>query len=64
MKNKILRMPQVIEICGHSKSSIYALMAKNLFPKSIKISERAIGWLESDIQEWIDSKVRDGGRHA
>ncbi len=42
---------------GLSRSTIYALMAAGKFPKSISLGERAVGWLESDIQGWIDSRV-------
>lgn len=40
-----------------SRSTIYALMAAGKFPRSIPLGERSIGWLESDIQDWIDSRI-------
>ena len=54
----IIRLPDVIKMTGLSRSSIYAMMDKKLFPMSLKIGPRAIGWLNSDIQEWIDAKVK------
>lgn len=64
MNKRILRIHQVIEITGQSRSNIYLLMTKNLFPKAIKISERSVGWLQSDINNWIDSKIKNGDRHV
>ena len=55
--NKIKRIKDVKNIVGLSRSSIYAMMATENFPKSIPLGLRSVGWLESDIQDWIDSRV-------
>ena len=57
MSNKIIRLPAVKEKTGLSRSSIYLRMTKNDFPKSISLGDRAIGWLESDIEQWLDDKI-------
>lgn len=57
MSNKILRLPAVKEITGLSRSSIYLRMSKREFPKSISLGDRAIGWLEEDINQWIEDKI-------
>lgn len=54
---KILKIKQVIEIVGLSRSSIYYLIKKGDFPRQIKISMRASGWLMSDVNKWIDSRA-------
>jgi predicted DNA-binding transcriptional regulator AlpA len=38
-----------------------------VFPKPVPLGPRAVGWLESDVSEWIAGRVkiaRDGGRQA
>lgn len=55
--SQILRLKQVIRKVGLSKSTIYEKMSEGLFPTSIKLSERSVGWLESDINDWISSKI-------
>ena len=56
--NKIIkRLNGVISMVGLSRSTIYALMAANKFPKSISLGARSVGWLESDIHAWIDSRI-------
>ena len=60
----IVRRPQVQVRTGLPKSSIYALMAKGAFPKPIKIGARAVGWLDSDIDAWIEAQVSASRRES
>jgi len=57
MSEKILRRPEVEERTGLKRSSLYAAIKNGEFPSPIKLSERAVGWTESSINEWIKSKV-------
>ena len=57
MPHRMLRLPSVIELTGLSRSSIYLRMKNNVFPQSISLGDRAIAWLESDIEQWIEEKV-------
>jgi prophage regulatory protein len=57
LNQKLLRLPQVKEATGLSKSSIYARIAQGTFPKQIQLSPRIVAWLDSDIQKWINNQV-------
>ena len=57
LQTKLLRLPQVKESTGLSKSSIYARIAEGTFPKQISIGPRLVVWVESDIQNWIAELV-------
>lgn len=64
MANTILRLPTVKSLVGLSRSSIYLKISQGTFPKPISLGERAVGWLESDIQSWIENRIeesRQGG---
>lgn len=54
---KVLRLRAAKDWTGLSRSTIYAMMKDGKFPKSISLGARAIGWIESDIQGWIDSRI-------
>ena len=56
----ILRLPTVINRTGLSRSSIYLRMSEGSFPQQISLGEdgRAIGWIESEINEWIDEQIK------
>lgn len=60
----ISRRPQVQVRTGLPKSSIYALMAKGTFPRPVKIGARAVGWLNSDIDAWIETQVAASRRES
>ncbi len=59
---RILRRPKVEQTTGLSRSSIYAKMdPKSVyhdlsFPQSVKLGLRAVGWEESAIYAWLDSR--------
>jgi len=59
MVNKILRLPQVKSQTGLSRSTIYLRIKNKEFPESISLGGRAVGWLESDIQGWLDDKRKE-----
>ena len=56
-QNKFLRLPQVKQTTGLSKSTIYARIAEGTFPKQIPLGPRLVVWVESDIQKWISNQV-------
>ncbi|KJF85214.1 AlpA family transcriptional regulator [Photobacterium leiognathi] len=51
--SKILRLPDVKDRVGLSRSSIYALMTKGDFPRSVPLGERSVGWFEDKIDQWL-----------
>lgn len=55
--SRILRLNEVIARCGRSRSSIYADIDRGEFPKPIKLGPRAVGWLASDIEAWIQQRI-------
>jgi prophage regulatory protein len=57
MSNKIIRLPALKDQTGLSRSSIYLRMSKGEFPQSISLGDRAIGWLEADIEQWLEDKI-------
>ena len=54
---KILRLPQVCEVTGLCRSMIYQMEADRRFPRRIKISTRAVGWLEKEVNAWLIGRI-------
>lgn len=56
--HKILRRNQVVERTGLSRSTIYARISENSFPRPVTLGgKRAVGWLEAEIELWIQSII-------
>jgi prophage regulatory protein len=47
---KFLRLPEVEDRTGKSKSTIWAAIKSGTFPKPIKLGPRSVGWVESEIE--------------
>lgn len=65
--DRIIRMPQVMEMVGLQKSAIYKLIKSGEFPLQIKLGAHASGWLEADIAAWVRNRsetIRDRGNEA
>ena len=54
---RILRLPLVRERTGLSRSSIYLRISEGRFPRPVSLGERAVGWLESEITEWLNRRI-------
>lgn len=57
MYQTILRLTLVKQRTGLSRSSIYNGVKQGTFPSKISLGPRAVGWLESSIDEWIASRI-------
>lgn len=67
MSHKIIRLPEVIDMTGLSRSTIYLRMSKGSFPQSISLGERAIGWVQDEVDLWLETRISTsrgtGGQH-
>lgn len=55
--HKVLRLPEVKKSTGLARSTIYKKMAEKTFPSPISLGPKAVGWLEMDIQNWIQKRI-------
>lgn len=53
----ILRLKKVTEKTGLAKSTIYKKIAEKEFPSQISLGGKAVGWLKSDIDTWIEKQI-------
>jgi len=56
---RLLRWKEVSQIIPLSRSYVYDLMNQGKFPKGYKLVHggKAVGWLASDIYDYLDSQV-------
>ena len=53
----LIKLNEVKAKTGLSRSSIYAYIDKGLFPKQVKLGERCVAWIDSEIESWVDGKI-------
>lgn len=58
MTHRILRLPAILKITGLSRSTIYFRISQGRFPKPISLGGRAVGWLENEIEAWIQNQIQ------
>jgi len=54
---RFIRLPEVISRTGLKRSSIYSAIQAGTFPAQIPLGMRAVGWNESEVSEWIASRI-------
>jgi prophage regulatory protein len=54
---RMLRLRQVKEMIALSKTAIYYRIAQGTFPKPVNLGGKSVGWLESEVNTWIESRI-------
>ena len=57
MIRKILRLPQVEEATGESRSTIYKRISEGEFPKPVKLGAKSVGWPEDEIAAYNEARI-------
>lgn len=57
MSERVMKLPAVKNRTGSSRSSIYEAISRGDFPKPIKLGPRAVGWIESEIDQWVSERM-------
>ncbi|UHC80880.1 AlpA family transcriptional regulator [Pseudomonas sp. NIBR-H-19] len=54
---RIIRLKEVIDCTGLGRSTIYKYITEGTFPKSVSLGERRVGWVESEVHDWILARI-------
>lgn len=52
---RFLKLNEVMNKTALSRSAIYRKMNDGRFPRSISLGDRAVAWIESEVDEWMES---------
>ena len=56
-KRRLIRLDEVKQKTGLSRSTIYLWMEEERFPQSVKIGGHSTAWVEEEIDEWIKTCI-------
>lgn len=59
--DNILRMEQVEKVTGYKRPTIYKKIKAGEFPKQVPLGARAVGWLQSEVDQWVSDRVAQRG---
>lgn len=57
MSMKLIRIKDVMSRTGLGRSTIYKYVHLGLFPKPIRLGTRAVAWVESEVEAWIQHGI-------
>jgi prophage regulatory protein len=57
--DRLIRIDEVLHICGFSRSSLYASIQKGEFPVQVKLSKKSSAWLYSEVAAWVSERAAD-----
>ncbi len=57
-KERFLRLHEILARTGLSRSTLYAQVSEGRFPEPVNIGERSVAWLESEVDAWINQKIK------
>ena len=64
MATTILRLPTVKNRTGLSRSTIYLRISMGTFPAAISLGGRAVGWIESEVNDWLKQQIENSRKTA
>lgn len=64
MRKVILRLPAVKARTGLARSTIYLRIAEGSFPKPVSLGGRAVGWIEAEVNDWLNQQVESSRKAA
>jgi prophage regulatory protein len=54
---RLIRLKEVLAMTGLSRSGVYRSIEKQQFPKQVSLGDRAVAWVESEVQAWVIDRV-------
>ena len=60
--DRLLTIKEVMAQCRIKTNTLYRLRKAGRFPQPVKISDRAVRWWQSEIDEYLKSRPRAGAK--
>lgn len=57
--DRLIRIDEVLHMCGFSRSSLYASIQKGEFPAQVKLSKKASAWVYSEVTAWVAARAAE-----
>ncbi|WP_449543823.1 helix-turn-helix transcriptional regulator [Enterobacter ludwigii] len=64
MSQSLIRLSEVLRKIQLSKAWVYKLISQGKFPKPVKIGSRAIAFVESEVDDWINQRIEESRKEV
>lgn len=54
---RFIRLPELMQVIGLGKTTIYSLIKEGEFPRPVPIGGRAVGWVENEVIQWANDRI-------
>lgn len=55
---RLIRIAEVLEMCGLSRTSLYRSIRTEHFPAPVKLTARSVAWPHDEVVAWVEERVR------
>ncbi|WP_229259345.1 helix-turn-helix transcriptional regulator [Duganella aceris] len=55
---RLIRLPEVMSICGLARSTVYLYIQRGEFPAPVKITRQASAWSLEEVQAWVAGRLQ------
>lgn len=56
---RVLDLKQVSALTSLKPTTLYKLIKENKFPSSISLGDKRKGWIDQEVQDWIEARIKD-----
>ena len=56
---KFIKLKEVMAKTGLARATVYKHIANDKFPKSVSLGERAVAWVENEVEEWMLERIAE-----
>lgn len=57
--DRVLRVAEVLEMTGYGRTTLYSRMKNHQFPLNFSLGGQTVGWLESEVLDWLEEQRRE-----
>lgn len=58
VQHRLIKLAEVLKMSGLSRTALYERVRARDFPAPVKLSERSVAWLQSEVNAWIEAKLQ------
>lgn len=62
VQERFMRLPEVIHVCGLSRSTIYDLISRSAFPAQVSLGGKNVAWMASEVSAWMNERIAARGQ--